>query len=195
MKLFMWYFDQCDPKKCSGMALKRLGMLKTLPIKAKFNGIVLTPATDIMISRSDASILTEHGVSVIDCSWAYFDSVKVRSIRQKERILPNLLAANPVNYGKEWKMNCAEAIAAAYFLCGFEAEARQILSHFRWGPAFFAINEFRFEKYRGCETSEEMLQAQIDVLEILQQEKEDNRNRAIDMPSSDSDSEEEREYL
>ena len=81
MKLFMWYFDQCDPKKCSGMALKRLGMLKTLPIKAKFNGIVLTPATDIMISRSDASILTEHGVSVIDCSWAYFDSVKVRSIR------------------------------------------------------------------------------------------------------------------
>ena len=67
------------------------------------------------------------------------------------------MAANPVNYGKEWKLNCAEAIAAAYFLCGFEAEAHEILSHFKWGPAFFAVNEFRFEKYRGCATSEEML--------------------------------------
>ena len=27
MKLFMWYFEQCDPKKCSGMALKRYGLL------------------------------------------------------------------------------------------------------------------------------------------------------------------------
>jgi hypothetical protein len=23
VKLSMWYFDQCDPKKCSGMHLKR----------------------------------------------------------------------------------------------------------------------------------------------------------------------------
>ena len=44
-KLFMWYFDQCDPKKCSGMALKRLGKLRTIKLKSKFNGIVLTPAT------------------------------------------------------------------------------------------------------------------------------------------------------
>ena len=167
LKLFMWYFEQCDPKKCSGMALKRVGLLKTLPIKAKFNGIVLTPATDCMISLGDAELLTEQGVSVIDCSWAFFDQVKVRSIRQKERILPNLLAANPVNYGKEFKLNCAEAIAAAYFLCGFEAEARTILSHFKWGPAFFAVNEFRFAKYRGRATSEEMIQAQAEVLEEL----------------------------
>ena len=33
LKLAMWYFDQCDPKKCSGMALKRHGMLETIPIK------------------------------------------------------------------------------------------------------------------------------------------------------------------
>ena len=72
-KLFMWYFDQCDPKKCSGMALKKLGMLRTLPLKAKFNGIVLTPATKTMISMADANLLLEHGASVIDCSWAFFD--------------------------------------------------------------------------------------------------------------------------
>ena len=73
MKLFMWYFEQCDPKKCSGMALKRYGLLQTIPIKRKFNGIVLTPATSFMISRADAPILKEHGAAVIDCSWVYFD--------------------------------------------------------------------------------------------------------------------------
>lgn len=159
MKLYMWYFEQCDPKKCSGMALKRIGLLRTLPIKAKFSGLVLTPATDKMISKADAEILVDFGVSVIDCSWAFFDSVSVRSVRTRERILPNLLAANPINYGKEFKLNCAEAIAAAYFLCGFEDEAHEIMSHFKYGPAFFAVNEFRFERYRGCATHEEMLQA------------------------------------
>lgn len=64
---------------------------------------------------------------MIDCSWAFFDQVKVRSIRQRERILPNLLAANPINYGKEFKLNCAEALAAAYILCGFEEEAMAIM--------------------------------------------------------------------
>ena len=144
---------------------------------------------------ADADLLTEHGVAVIDCSWAFFDSVKVRSIRQKERILPNLLAANPINYGKEWKLNCAEAIAAAFFLCGFEDAAHDIMSHFKYGEAFFAVNEFRLSRYRGCKTSEEMTQAQTDVMAELAQDREDNRNRAIDLPSSDSSDEDERAYL
>ena len=167
LKLYMWYFEQCDPKKCSGMALKRLGKLRTIALKSKFNGIVLTPATDIMISGADASLLLEQGVAVIDCSWAFFDSVKVRSVRQRERILPNLLAANPVNYGKEFKLNCAEALAAAYYLCGFEEDAREILSHFKWGPAFFAVNEYRLDRYKSCQTSEEMKERETAVLAEL----------------------------
>eukprot|EP00806_Schmidingerella_arcuata_P003028 Macronucleus_3742.p1 GENE.Macronucleus_3742~~Macronucleus_3742.p1 ORF type:complete len:208 (+),score=5.14 Macronucleus_3742:1-624(+) len=146
-----------------------------------------------MISLEDAGILMEHGVAVIDCSWAFFDSVKVRSIRQRERILPNLLAANTINYGKEFKLNCAEALAAAYYLCGFEAEARSIMSHFKYGAAFFAVNEYRFSRYKGCATSEEMKQREAEVLEELRVEKQERRE--IEMPSSDSDDSEEQAYL
>ena len=117
-KLAMWYFDQCDPKRCSGMQLKRHGLLETIPLKARFPGLVLTPATTSYISLADAETLDRFGVAVIDCSWAHFDSVKVKSVKSRERVLPNLLAANPVNYGKEFRLNCAEALAAAFYLCG-----------------------------------------------------------------------------
>ena len=61
--------------------LKRQGLLKTLPITAKFSGVVLTPATTKMISLDDAELLAKNGVCVIDCSWAFFETVKVKSIK------------------------------------------------------------------------------------------------------------------
>ena len=71
----------------------------------------------------------------------------MKSVKANERKLPLLLAANPVNYGKEIKLNCAEALAGALFLGGFQEEAEEILDCFKWGPAFFSINEMHFDKY------------------------------------------------
>ena len=186
----MWYFDQCDPKKCSGMQLKRHGLLDTIPLKARFAGLVLTPATTSYISMADADTLMRFGVAVIDCSWAHFDSVKVKSVKTRERVLPNLLAANPVNYGKEFRLNCAEALAAAFYLCGYEEKAAHILSFFKWGPTFFAVNEFRLSKYKGCKTSDEMKAAEKEALAELAEDRRENRERDM-FPSSDEDSEEE----
>ena len=42
VRLAMWDFEQCDPKRCSGKRLERAGLLKGMKIGgAKFKGIAL----------------------------------------------------------------------------------------------------------------------------------------------------------
>ena len=57
VNLCMWYFDQCDPKRCSGMKLKQLGYVTALHKSAKFGGVVLTPTGEKMISLDDHDLV------------------------------------------------------------------------------------------------------------------------------------------
>ena len=54
--------------------------------------------------------------------------------------VPYLLATNPVNYGKPWKLNCVEALAAAFYITGYEDYGRRLLEDFGWGESFWNVN-------------------------------------------------------
>ncbi|KAJ3170790.1 ribosome biogenesis protein tsr3 [Geranomyces variabilis] len=160
--LAMWDFDHCDPKRCSGRKLARLNMIKTLRVGGtKFKGIVLSPKGAMSVSPADRAIVESGGACVVDCSWARVEEVPFDKIRSPhERLLPYLVAANPVNYGKPFKLNCVEALAACFFIVGLEEYGHILLSKFKWGHAFWDINESLFKRYQRCTSSTEVVAAQ-----------------------------------
>ncbi|CAG8717745.1 11000_t:CDS:2, partial [Racocetra persica] len=74
-------FEHCDPKKCSGKKLARLGIVKLLKVSQKFRGIVLSPQGQQAISPADRIIIQDHGLAVIDCSWARLEDVPFAKLR------------------------------------------------------------------------------------------------------------------
>lgn len=153
----MWDFNHCDPKRCSGKKLSRLGLIQELRVGQKFRGVVLTPNATQTLSPADSDIIRENGVAVVECSWARLDEVPFGKLKSPhERLLPHMIATNPVNYGKPMKLNCVEALAAAFYVCSMPAQGRLLLSKFGWGLHFPQINSRWIRAYRDCHSSPEV---------------------------------------
>ncbi|KAJ3297314.1 ribosome biogenesis protein tsr3 [Borealophlyctis nickersoniae] len=195
----MWDFDHCDPKRCSGRKLARLNMIRTLRVGQRFKGIVLSPKGTQSVSPADRSIVESAGLCVVDCSWARIDEVPFEKIRSPhERLLPYLVAANPVNYGRPYKLNCVEALAACFYITGnggmfffistlpvleaivadkspgltvgFKEYGDKLMEKFKWGHAFWEINEHLLTLYAGCQTSTDVIDAQNKYLEQVERD-------------------------
>jgi pre-rRNA-processing protein TSR3 len=157
MELLIYHANQCDPKKCSGKKLARFGFAKlTSRINDLRPYIVLSPFSEKALSPEDKNI---RGLAALDCSWAHAEEVFSR-INLKDRALPFLVAANPVNFGKPFKLSTVEALAAALVILGKPKDAETILSKFSWGHVFLELNREPLSEYSSAKDSTEIIKIQ-----------------------------------
>ncbi|MCO8243235.1 DUF367 family protein [Haladaptatus sp. AB643] len=163
MNLHVRYEGDDDPKKCTARKLARFDLTELhRSARATPYGIVLNPHAEQALSPADRA--ETDTLVALDCSWesaerALFEMPGVH------RALPFLVAANPVNYGKPFRLNTVEAFAAGLCILGERAQAERILSKFRWGETFLELNEEPLRRYADCEDSTEVVAVQQEYLD------------------------------
>jgi len=179
--LFVFSTRQDDPKKCTAVRLYKMGKID-LVYKLNLippNSVLLNPFAEKALSLEDLPLMQSKGLVGLDCSWIFAKEVfgidqspsgkpkhKGRW-RFNDRILPYLLAANPVNYGKPCQLSTAEALAASLYIVGFENDARVLLNGFKWGESFFTLNEQLLDAYAAANSSLEVVSIQNDYLKEI----------------------------
>ncbi|HJH32401.1 MAG TPA: DUF367 family protein [Methanosarcinaceae archaeon] len=165
VKLYIYHARQCDPKKCTGKKLARFGLAHLFEnIQAIPRGsILLDPMAEKALSPADS---TSRGITVLDCSWNEVERVfpQLQMKKLQHRALPYLVAANPVNFGKPFKLNSVEAFAASLYILGYKEQASNILSKFNWGHTFLELNHEPLEDYSRAKDSREMLRIQDEYM-------------------------------
>jgi pre-rRNA-processing protein TSR3 len=151
--------NTCDPKKCTMKKLERAGMVRifTRLVHLPRSSLILDPTAEQALSPADRE--RTRSITALDCSWAVLDTSIVKSWRFK-RALPFLLAANPVNFGKPFKLTSLEAMAAALCILGEEVQAREILGKVSWGIRFIELNQEPLDAYAQAADSTEVIQIQ-----------------------------------
>jgi pre-rRNA-processing protein TSR3 len=130
--------------------------------------VVLNPFSEVAFSPADKERVEKFGLAALDCSWEHAEKVLLKHVRGTSRCLPILIAGNPVNFGKATKLSTVEALAAALFIVGFEEQAVELLSIFKWGHTFLEINRERLESYGNASSSKEIVELQKDFMAELE---------------------------
>ena len=163
VSVFIYYANQCDKKKCTSIRIK--DSQQKLPFKLfwtdhssriRRNSIVLTPNSSIYLSQEDRELIEKVGITLLDCSWKQGDKYLKEWRFQNGRILPPLLASNPVNYGKWHTLTSLEALAASFYLVGLEDQSFALLDLYNWGTTFFDLNKELLEKYKAVSKKDEI---------------------------------------
>ncbi|KAF7712551.1 Ribosome biogenesis family protein [Penicillium ucsense] len=176
-----WDMGHCDPKRCSGKRLMKLGLMRELHIGQRFPGVIVSPNAKKVVSPADRELMEQYGAAVVECSWVRVKEVPWSRIGGKcERLLPYLIAANTVNYGKPWRLNCVEALAACFYICGHREWAEEVLKNFRYGEAFLEINSELLDRYAACGSEEDVKRTEEEWLAKIEQEYEESRVEGAD---------------
>jgi pre-rRNA-processing protein TSR3 len=161
VEVHIYHEGDDDPKKCSALRLANEGEARlherydSLP-----RGVALDPFAERALSPADSDA---GALVVFDSSWESAEDV-VAPYEGERRALPFVVSANPVSYGKPFRLNTAEATVAALYILGEKEKARRIASYFSYGEAFLELNQEPLERYSECETSEEVVVVQEDYL-------------------------------
>ncbi|MHA1584686.1 MAG: DUF367 family protein [Promethearchaeota archaeon] len=140
-KIFCIHLNQDDPKKNTIVKLIHYNLVneKKRISECPRKAIILDPFSEKIITSSDKYFIEKYGIVVVDCSWDKTETIFKHPFSMGRK-LPHLLAANSVNYGRWNRLSSAEALAAALFITGFKKKAKELLSKFTWGNAFWQIN-------------------------------------------------------
>lgn len=121
-----------------GIVLRHVLQTTTPPVADP----VCSPEGKQPVSPADRELVLQSGIAVVECSWARLAEIPFHRIRTPgDRLLPYLAAANPVNYGRPYKLTCAEAVAAALAIVGCRRESELVLEKFGWSQGFWQLNE------------------------------------------------------
>jgi pre-rRNA-processing protein TSR3 len=167
MKILIYHAKQCNPRSCTSTKLKKFKLAQVFytPKRIPRNSIVLNPLADDVLSKEDNRYL-KWGLVALDCSWKRVAEV-FENIRKpiNSRVLPLLVAGNPVNYGKIGRLTTAESLASALYIMGYEKEGEKILSKFKWGQTFLNLNRELLDDYSKAQDKDEILKIQEELIE------------------------------
>jgi pre-rRNA-processing protein TSR3 len=184
--LYVYSTKQDDPKKCTAMQLHRHGKISLVYHIGNIpkNSVLLNPFCQKALSVEDLQAMQTKGLVGLDCSWVeaksvfgftdQIDEIPKRKGRWRfvDRILPYLLAANPINYGKPCKLSTAEALAAALYIVGYKKDAELLLDGFKWGEFFFTLNRELLDAYSEAKNSSEVVSIQNEYLDMIYSKEE-----------------------
>ncbi len=161
IKLFVYHTDEDDPKKCSAKKLNKFGFVKIEKNIRKIpkNAVLLNPFAEKSLSKEDFECASKNGIVAVDCSWKNAEkSFEYLNQLNVSRALPFLIASNPVNFGKPFKLTTLEAFAAALYILDEKDHAKDILNIYKWAPHFLELNIQPLEEYRMAKDSKEIIQ-------------------------------------
>lgn len=161
IKLYVYHADEDDPKKCSSKKLAKFGHVKLEKNirKTPRNAILLNPFAEKSISKEDLNVAKRNGIFAVDCSWKNAEnSFDYLDKKNHSRALPFVVAANPVNFGKPFKLTTLEAFATALYILDEVDRSEEILNLYKWGPHFLKLNKEPLEEYRLAKTSKEIVE-------------------------------------
>lgn len=157
-RLFVYLMKQDDPRKCTSAKLFKFSYVTpiTRPSRIPRLTVVMDPYATSFLLPSDREAAVRHGVCAIDCSWEKAERIFKRQFSRNERKLPTLLAANPTHYAQPGILSSAEALAGALAILSMERQAARILSLFKWGPNFLALNREPLRDYATARNEKEI---------------------------------------